>query len=62
MRTLNFDLLSGLNTSAVRPDAVSVVASSVVAEKEGAAGSVLLGSRGFDLAHVSCTPSCIARR
>ena len=54
MHTLNFYILSGLDASAVRPNAVSRVPSSVVVGREGATGAVLLGSRGFDLRCVSC--------
>jgi hypothetical protein len=51
--TLHFDIFSRLDASTVRPHAVSVTPSSVVANKEGAASAVLLGSRGFDLVNVS---------
>jgi hypothetical protein len=54
MRTLNFNILSWLNTSAVWPHAISMVSSSVVVGQEGVAGAVLLGSGGFDLFRVSC--------
>jgi hypothetical protein len=51
--TLNFNIFAGLDASAVRSHTVSKHPSSVVV-RGGIAGVVLLGSRGFHLAYVSC--------